>query len=486
LLRRLGKQPRLKSVPVLLDKASSQTAAVRAAVADALAELKAIEGGEAVRRMVDDPDAGVRSAAALAAGALAIKPAAEALLKRTRDAAPSVRRASLDSLRLLEVKAVVPRAIEALADPETQAVALRCIDELGGPGQANVVIDLAKRSPSAEILPRVARMLRKWATEGKNADLWSRLTELQGSTGVLMDWSATGPVAADKAMPLIKGLGTLPRDVSSPPLPAGPNWRAVFAAGADARVALEADKTVADGQVWLASASLLMDDAAPVQFLASSNGTLNVWLNGRRIHQRKEVRPYQPDSDRFDARLEKGLNVLLVEVSALRDKTQFHLRFRRKSSTAEHERLTQVALSRAGNPERGRTLFFNVAKSQCLKCHRLGDQGEKIGPDLTGVGKRFSRIHIIESILEPSRTIAPSFETLTVALKDGRSLSGVRVEETADHLTLGDRDGKKHVVAKTDIEARQSDPRSIMPDALEKPFTTDEFVDLIAFLASQN
>jgi putative heme-binding domain-containing protein len=212
---------------------------------------------------------------------------------------------------------------------------------------------------------------------------------------------------------------------------------------------------------------------------------LTVWLNGRRVHQRREVRPYQPESDRFEATLDKGLNVVLVELSASRVNTQFHVGFRRKTSTAEHERLTQAALTRAGNPERGRTLFLNVTKSQCLKCHRLGDQGEKIGPELTGVGKRFARIHIIESILEPSRTIAPSFETITVALKDGRSLNGVRVAETADHLTLGDREGKKRVVAKTDIEARGTDPHSIMPEGLEKSWTTDEFVDLIAFLGSQ-
>jgi putative heme-binding domain-containing protein len=228
-----------------------------------------------------------------------------------------------------------------------------------------------------------------------------------------------------------------------------------------------------------------VDAPTPVQFLASSTGMLSVWLNGTRVYQRPKVRPYQPDSDRFDALLDKGLNVLFIQVSAPQGNTAFHLRFRRKSSLAEHERLTQAALTHAGNPERGRTLFLDVARSQCLKCHRLGDQGEKIGPELTGVGKRFSRIHIIESILEPSRTIAPSFETITVSLKDGRAISGTRVAETAEHLTLGDRDGKKHVIAKADIEARSRDPRSIMPEGLEKPFTSDEFVDLIAFLASQ-
>jgi putative heme-binding domain-containing protein len=69
---------------------------------------------------------------------------------------------------------------------------------------------------------------------------------------------------------------------------------------------------------------------------------------------------------------------------------------------------------------------LETEKSQCLKCHRIGGRGERIGPELTGVGGRFSRIFLIESILEPSCTIAPSFETVLVALEDGRVLAGVR------------------------------------------------------------
>ena len=89
-----------------------------------------------------------------------------------------------------------------------------------------------------------------------------------------------------------------------------------------------------------------------------------------------------------------------------------------------------AALSRAGNPERGRQVFQNAEKSQCIKCHRLGDQGERVGPDLTGLGSRFSKVYIIESILEPSRAIAPSFGTFIVALKNGKTLNGVKIAET--------------------------------------------------------
>ena len=104
---------------------------------------------------------------------------------------------------------------------------------------------------------------------------------------------------------------------------------------------------------------------------------------------------------------------------------------------------------------------------------------------MTGVGGRFSRIFIVESILEPSRTIAPSFETVMVALKDGRVLAGVRAAETDLTLTLADQQGQKHVLAKSSIEERRPQSQSTMPDGLEKRFTPAEFIDLIEFLAGQ-
>jgi putative heme-binding domain-containing protein len=162
-----------------------------------------------------------------------------------------------------------------------------------------------------------------------------------------------------------------------------------------------------------------------------------------------------------------------------------HLRLRRKSSAADIEALVQAALARPGNAERGRTVFFDTAKSQCSKCHRIGDLGERIGPELTGVGSRFSRIHIVESILEPSRTVTPGFQTLTLALRDGRVLSGIKVSETETTLVLGDNQGQKHILAKTDIEEQKAQPQSTMPDGLTKPLTVDQFVDLVAFLVGQ-
>ncbi len=104
--------------------------------------------------------------------------------------------------------------------------------------------------------------------------------------------------------------------------------------------------------------------------------------------------------------------------------------------------------------------------------------------ELSGVGSRFPRIHLIESVLQPSRTIAPGFQTFAVTLKGGRVLTGVRVAEADDMLTLADAQGNKHLLRKSRIEDQQPQAVSVMPEGLEKPLSVDEFVDLIAFLSS--
>lgn len=498
-LRQLSRRPQLDSVPLLTRKLRSSQPEVRIAAIEMLADLRVKAAGEPVQKLLDDKDPGVRRAAVAAMGRLAVRAAIEPLLRTAAEADAEVRHNSLDALRLLGEPRAVPLAIAALADRQTQLAALECIGELGGPEQTQPVIDLAKRDPSPEVMTHAVRLLAKWSSAGelpapRQQELERALAELQGQSGMLLRWRVRGSMAENAAAPIREEAtaGTPAADSSPPHLP---DWRSLFATGLDAHVTL-ADKAatappaggaVQGDRIWLALTDVIVAEPAPVpvQFLASVAGKMQVWLNGRRIHERAEAGPYQPDSDRFDGTLDSGLNRLVVQVAASKDNTEFHVRYRRKSSTAGHEQLIQAALTRTGNAERGGKVFFDTAKAQCSKCHRIGDLGERIGPELTGIGKRFSRIHIVESILEPSRTVTPGFQTLTLALQDGRVLTGLKVSETETSIVLGDNQGQKHTLAKAAIEEQKLQPQSTMPDGLTKLLTVDQFVDLIAFLVSQ-
>jgi putative heme-binding domain-containing protein len=335
------------------------------------------------------------------------------------------------------------------------------------------------------LLPLAVRTLTDWGrapgvSSAERLGLDRSVAEVQGATGLLARWQVIGPIAPETAAAIAARPGWLGRPFELPLDDAG-RWRALFASGTEGRLRVEGGT----GPACLGTTDVALAEASTVQLLASSNGTMRLWAGGRLIHERPKAQAFQPDSDRVEVYLDKGAHRLAVEVSSTSGAPEFHLRFRRKGSNQEHERLAQMALTQSGDVTHGRKVFEDVERSLCLKCHRLGDRGERIGPELSGVGGRFARITIIEAILQPSRSIAPAFETLGVALTDGRVISGVRAAETDDALTLGDAEGRRQTIAKADVESMARQPLSTMPDGLEKRLTAEEFVDLVAYLAAQ-
>lgn len=487
LLRLLGSRPHLKPEELLLGKLKSRDADVRAAAVGSLAELKALQSGTAVQKLLNDDVPKVRRAAAEAAGKLAVRDATESLLRLAGDSDAAVRRASLDSLRVLGERRALPQATSALADRNTQMAGLFYLQDFGSADQEQAVVELATRDPSAAIVQLSTSVLTKWSLadglpKSRRSELDESVARIQGTSGLAVRWHIHSPQPGEKSDPQSE-----PADLDASGYA---DWPIVFATGLDSRINLKATtppggNAAPSDRVWLGVCELIVADATPVQFLASAGGTLKVVLNGKSVLARSDTRTFQPDSDRFEGTLAAGQNQLIVRIAAPRDTAEFHLRFRRKSSTAEQEQFVQGALTRTGNADRGRTLFFDAQKAQCSKCHRIGDQGEKIGPELTGIGDRFSRIHIVESILEPSRTVTPGFQTFAVALRDGRVLSGIKIAETDKMLTLADNQGQKHALAKADIEDLSPQTQSTMPEGLVKQLSVDQFVDLIAYLTSQ-
>jgi putative membrane-bound dehydrogenase-like protein len=476
-LGRVSRGKQVESKSLLFEKLTSPEAVVRSAAVEGLIALEAADAGARIAPLLSDADDDVRRAAAAAMGRLGVRDAVEILLALGRDADVQVRDASLDSLRRLEERRVVPMAVEALGDRATQLTALACIGALGGPSERSAVADLARRNPTPAVLLEALRILPK--LRGTPTAVYDEeVGRVQGAGGVLARWHVVGPVPTAQA-------DSMRARLSSPPSSDAPTSRVVFATGVESRVELEPTGDSVTASQWFGFTDVVVDQATPVQFLGSCGGTWRIWLNGKWVHERDEARRFVRDADRFDATLPAGVSRILVAVSPDKRPAVFHLRFRRRSSTVKREKLIEAALARRGDAERGREIFFDAEKALCIKCHRIGETGGRVGPDLTGVGSRFSRIYLIDSILEPSRTIAPSFDTLLVLMRDGSILSGVKVAETDTTLTLADNRGNPHELPKADIEEHKAQTLSTMPEGLEEGLTEAQFVDLVAFLLSQ-
>src|SRR5262249_53007791 len=136
-----------------------------------------------------------------------------------------------------------------------------------------------------------------------------------------------------------------------------------------------------------------------------------------------------------------------------------------------------------GHAAAGERVFCHSKGPRCFVCHKIDGRGEAVGPDLSHIGAAMKREKLIESILEPSKEIAPAFVTWLITTRDGKQHTGVIVEEGAHStLTLANAQGKLTVLKITEIEDRVAQPTSLMPADLRAQMTRREFVDLLAFL----
>lgn len=145
-----------------------------------------------------------------------------------------------------------------------------------------------------------------------------------------------------------------------------------------------------------------------------------------------------------------------------------------------------VALLGAADPARGAKLFADARGANCAACHRAGDHGVGgIGPEVSDIGLRAAPAAIVESIIQPSATIIEGYRVSTLVLDDGRSLTGLVLDDTPDTVRVIDAEGRSTSVRKDTIEERAVQQMSLMPAGYDRTLTPQELADLVAFLLTQ-
>jgi putative heme-binding domain-containing protein len=116
----------------------------------------------------------------------------------------------------------------------------------------------------------------------------------------------------------------------------------------------------------------------------------------------------------------------------------------------------------------------------CAQCHRLGDDGARLGPELTGAGKNGIR-YFLENIIDPNAVIGADFQMTTIETKKGDVLSGLIVNETQGAVTIRTTVGES-IVAKAEIAQRTMSEKSLMPEGLLESIKDREQIELLKFL----
>ena len=142
-------------------------------------------------------------------------------------------------------------------------------------------------------------------------------------------------------------------------------------------------------------------------------------------------------------------------------------------------------LAHQGDSSRGEKLFWSEAVN-CGKCHRVGDRGTPVGPDLSTIGTLRSPEDLLESLLSPSRRIEPKFAAYLALTEDGRSIDR-RAGQARRACRRAARRSRKGNHAGGQRTCRNCNPSrtSLMPDGQMASLTAQEAADLLEYLATR-
>ena len=132
-------------------------------------------------------------------------------------------------------------------------------------------------------------------------------------------------------------------------------------------------------------------------------------------------------------------------------------------------------LALSGDVFRGQAVF----KKHCAVCHPTKNQESAVGPDLKAITRPTPQ-YILEAIVAPNVDVQQQFVQYTALTLDGRTHTGMLVNESASGITLRDKEAKDVVLLRNELEEFKASRLSMMPEGLAKDMDRQQLADVIA------
>lgn len=133
--------------------------------------------------------------------------------------------------------------------------------------------------------------------------------------------------------------------------------------------------------------------------------------------------------------------------------------------------------------QNGKSMF---AATTCVRCHAMGsDGGGNVGPDLTNLGTRFSKKDMLESIIDPNKTVSDQYAATQIMLRNGTSVIGrVTNEDKVAYYVSQNPYAPEQIekILKKNVRSVKYSPVSSMLPGLINSLNADELKDLMAYL----
>ena len=148
----------------------------------------------------------------------------------------------------------------------------------------------------------------------------------------------------------------------------------------------------------------------------------------------------------------------------------------KEKELARYKKMLSKRFLSEGEAKNGKDVFTRT----CAACHKLFGEGGKIGPDLTGSGRKDLH-YILENVIDPSAIVSKDFQLVSVKTKDDRVISGTIAEENDDTVTIATLNDKI-ILQRSNITSLVKSQQSMMPEGLFNILNKNDLRDLIKYL----
>ena len=127
-----------------------------------------------------------------------------------------------------------------------------------------------------------------------------------------------------------------------------------------------------------------------------------------------------------------------------------------------------------------------VYNQRCATCHKVGREGNLVGPELTAIRKKFDRTALLDAVINPDAAIVFGYEPWLITKKSGESFYGFLMAETRENVVLKDISGKKHLIKASEINRKDKQDKSLMPDPAAGGLTETDLANVVEYLLKGN
>jgi len=242
------------------------------------------------------------------------------------------------------------------------------------------------------------------------------------------------------------------------------SWAQMDIVAASQRAAELIDSVTTEQQASeLLAALLVRKQGAAALADALSGATIRSAVAG---HLRRAASAAAVSHDKLTAVLDRALGLKSVQ--------QVH--------SPEWVKALALEVVASGNAARGKEVFQS-AHLNCGACHAIYGKGEKVGPDLSSVGRGMPIDRIIEAVVWPAREIKEGYVSITIFTHDGKVFQGIKVSESPDGIVLLDAVTKKEeMIPWRTVEGFEA-AGTLMPSGLTSGLPREDLRDLIRYLS---